>query len=253
MCKVVIGAHESDQSMIDTHLHILPGVDDGPDSLQESLMLAQELVRSGVHSAIATPHYNDMYPQRSAAEIRERVWDLQQALDRHSISLRLFAGHEVLIKAGLLEDIQAGRVATLNGSRYLLLELWSSSWLPETEWVIFELLSAGIVPVIAHPERYRVIQQDQLRLIALLQQGVLAQLMAGSLIGKQGKSARSTAEILLKKGLIHCIASDSHGLRKRPPVIIESLQYAAKLLDSARIYQLIETWPGAILKNEDIV
>ena len=107
--------------MIDTHLHILPGVDDGPETLEEALALARALVQEGVSAAIATPHYNDEYRRRSADEIRGRVYDVQQALDRCGIPLRLFAGHEVLIKPGLVEDIQAGRLATLNGGRYLLL------------------------------------------------------------------------------------------------------------------------------------
>src|SRR5450755_401484 len=108
--------------MIDTHLHILPGIDDGPESIQESLSLARVLVQEGIHAAIATPHANDEYPRLSVAEIRVRVYAMQQALDRYGIPLRLFAGHEALIKAGLVEDIQAGRLATLNGSSYLLLE-----------------------------------------------------------------------------------------------------------------------------------
>src|SRR3989454_10737106 len=201
--------------MIDTHLHILPGVDDGPETMQESLTLAQMLVQEGIQAAIATPHYNDEFPQRSVAEIRERVYYLQQELDRYGIPLRLFAGHEALIKAGLLEDIQNGRLATLNGSSYLLLELWNSTWLPETERVIFSLRAYGIIPIIAHPERYRAIQQDPGRLRALVQQGTLAQMTASSLIGWQGNTIRRCAETLLKKGLIHCIASDAHGLRRR--------------------------------------
>src|SRR2546428_5125481 len=182
--------------MIDTHLHILPGVDDGPETIQESLTLAQALVQEGIQYAIATPHYNDEFPQRSAAEIRERVYHLQQELDRNGIPLRLFSGHEALIKAGLLEDIQAGRLATLNGSSYLLLELWTRTWLPETERVIFSLRAYGIIPIIAHPERYHTIQQDPRRLAALLQQGALAQLTASSLTGMQGNTARCCAETL---------------------------------------------------------
>src|SRR5437868_5132276 len=153
--------------MIDIHLHILPGVDDGPETVQESLALARVLVEEGIHTAIATPHYNDEFPPRSAAEIQERVHDLQSELNRYNIPLRLFAGHEALIKPGLVEDIQTGRLATLNGSRYLLLEMWNRTWLPETERVVFELLAFGVVPVIAHPERYRAIQKDPHRLAAL--------------------------------------------------------------------------------------
>src|SRR5579875_56748 len=196
--------------MIDTHLHILPGVDDGPESLEEALALARALVREGISAAIATPHYNDEFPRRSASEIAARVDDLQYVLNRNSIPLRLYCGHEALIKPGLIEDIQAGRLATLNGSRYLLLELWNNAWLPETERVIFELRAAGIVPVIAHPERYRAIQQDADRLSMLERQGVLAQLTASSLLGMQGRTTQRCAEMLLKKGLIHCIASDAH-------------------------------------------
>jgi protein-tyrosine phosphatase len=235
--------------MIDTHLHILPGVDDGPETIQESLMLAQRLVQEGIHSAIATPHYNDEYPQRSAAEIRQRVYHLQQELDRHGIPLRLFAGHEALIKPGLLEDIQAGRLATLNDSCYLLLELWTSAWLPETERVIFELRAHGIIPIVTHPERYRAIQQDPSRLTVLLQRGALAQLTASSLAGIQGNTARRCAETLLRQGLIHCIASDAHGLHKRPPYIIRGLERAVEIIDQVRVYQLIEEQPAAILSN----
>ena len=235
--------------MIDTHLHILPGVDDGPETIQESLSLARALVEEGIHSAIATPHYNDEYPRRSAAEIRERVYHMQQALDHHAIPLRLFAGHEALIKVGLVEDIQAGRLATLNGSSYLLLELWNSTWIPETERVIFELRAHGIIPIVAHPERYRAIQQDPGRLAALLRQGALAQLTASSLVGMQGSTTRRCAETLLKKGLIHCIASDAHGLHKRPPGVTRGLQCAAELVGQAKVYQMIEAQPAAVVYN----
>jgi len=235
--------------MIDIHLHILPGVDDGPETLQEALALAKVLVEEGIHSAVATPHYNDQFPQRNAAEIRGRVHDLQQTLDHHQIALRLFAGHEALIKPGLIEDIQAGRLATLNGSRYLLLELWNNSWIPETERVIFELRAFGIIPIIAHPERYRPIQQDPCRLGSLPRQGALAQLTASSFLGIWGNTVRRTAETLLKKRLIHCIATDAHGLRKRPPGVNKSLQCVEKWLDPTHIYQMIETCPATIINN----
>lgn len=236
--------------MIDIHLHILPGVDDGPETLEESLELAQALVQEGIHAAIATPHYNDEFPQRSAGEIQARVYELQQHLNRYQIPLRLFAGHEALIKPGLLEDIQAGRLATLNQSRYLLLELWNTTWLPETERVIFTLRAGGIIPILAHPERYRAIQDDPSRLARLAQQGVLAQLTASSLLGTQGKTARRCAEHLLKKRLVHFIASDAHGLHRRQPRVTEGLRSAQRLLGKkAPLDPWIERYPAAVLQN----
>jgi len=235
--------------MIDMHLHILPGVDDGPETMQEALALARVLVQEGIRAAIATPHYNDEFPRRSAAEIRRRVYQMQCELDCHAIQLQLFAGHEALIKPGLIEDIQSGWLATLNGSRYLLLELWNSSWLPVTERVLFELRAYGLIPIIAHPERYRAIQKDPERLAALVRQGVLAQLTASSLIGMQGNTVRRCAETLLKKGLISYIASDAHGLQRRPPGILRGLRRATELLGPAHIKQLTETQPIAIVNN----
>jgi len=235
--------------MIDTHIHILPGVDDGSETMEETIALARVLVQEGVRAAIATPHYNDEYPRYPAAEIQARVYEVQQVFDHHGIPLHLFPGHEVLIKPGLVEDIQSGRVATLNGSRYLLLELWPTSWLPETERVIFELRAAGIVPVLAHVERYQAIQRDPQKLASLLSQGVLAQITAGSLVGMQGRTAQRSAETLLKKGLIHCLGSDAHGLHKRPPAVAQGLQAAAKLLPQQRLHQLSELWPRVIVSN----
>jgi protein-tyrosine phosphatase len=235
--------------MIDTHLHILPGVDDGPESMQESLALAQVLTQEGIHMAVATPHYNDEFPQRSAAEIRERVHDVQQELDRHGVPLRLFAGHEALIKPGLVEDIRAGHLATLNGGRYLLLELWDQSWQPATERVIFELLASGITPMLAHIERYRVFQAQPKHLASLLRQGVLTQITASSLVGMQGRTAQRAAEALLRQGMVHCIASDAHALHRRPPAIVQSVRRAVQLVGQVRTQQLIEGCPMTIIND----
>ncbi len=236
--------------MIDTHLHILPDVDDGPETMEEAVALARVLVQEGIHTAIATPHYNDLFPRRSAAEIKERVNELQLVLDCRGIPLRLFAGHEALIKPGLIDDIRAGRLATLNGSRYLLLELWNSSWLPDTEQVIFELRAFGIMPIIAHPERCRMIQQKPDQLVVLLQRGVSTQLTASSLLGTWGKTIQRCAETLLKKRLICCIASDAHSLRKRPPDVARGLHRAFALIDQTYLNFLTEIFPAAIINDE---
>jgi len=117
--------------------------------------------------------------------------------------------------------------------------------------VIFELRAYGFVPILAHAERYRAFQKEPERLGTLQQQGVLAQLTASSLIGMQGNSARHCAETLLKKGLIHCIGSDAHGLHKRPPRVTDGLRRAIELVGHECVYQMVEKWPAAITNNEE--
>lgn len=235
--------------MIDMHVHILPGIDDGPQTLEEALGLACMLVQEGVQYAVATPHYNDEYPHCSAFDVHKRVWSMQQELTRRHIPLQLLAGHEVLIKPGLVNDVRAGRVATLHRSRYLLLELLAEGWVPGTEQVIFELLASGIVPVIAHPERYRVIQQNPARLARLLELGARAQLTASSLLGKQGYTVQQTAETLLREKLIHCIASDAHSVKERPPDVRHSLQSATRLLGNEQMHRMVYEYPAAMLRE----
>jgi protein-tyrosine phosphatase len=245
-----IHAGVNEKTMIDTHVHILPGVDDGPATVADALTMARMLVQEGVRIAAATPHYNDEFPHRSASEIFQRVSSLQVELSNAGIPLRLCIGHEVLIKPRLVDDVRLGYIATLHGSRYLLLELWNSIWLPETERVVFELREHGIIPIIAHPERSRAIQQEPERLGTLLRLGALAQMTIGSLLGAHGTAARRSAEMLLKKGLIHCLASDAHGFRLRPPQIAQGLHYARQFLGIERVHFLTEVQPAAILTNE---
>lgn len=235
--------------MIDLHVHLLPGVDDGPATLEQSLALARVLAQEGVHTCVATPHYNDQYPQLSAEDIRSRVATLQAVLIQQQIPLQIKAGHEVLIKPGLVDDLRTGRVATLNGGRYVLLELWTTTWLPETERVIFELRTAGFIPILAHPERYCTLQDDPKRVVALRAHGALMQVTIGSLIGMQGRSAQRCASTLLKKGLVDCLASDAHSLGQRRPAIRESLRTLNRLVKPGRLYQLLETLPAEILQD----
>ncbi len=235
--------------MIDIHLHILPGIDDGPQTLQGSLALARVLVQEGVKAAIATPHFNDEFARRSASEICWRVKELQRELNYHNIPLRLFAGHEASIRPGLINDIQTGSLATLNGSRYLLLEFWNTPWLLETEQLIFELRAQGIIPILAHPERHRIIQKNPDRLAALQRQGVLTQLTLNSLVGMHGTTARHCAELLLKKGFVHFMASDAHGLHRSLPAITYGMKRAIELVGQERVHQLVEVWPTAVVKN----
>lgn len=235
--------------MIDTHLHILPGVDDGPETVEESVALARVLVQEGIHTAVVTPHYNDLFPHYSVREIRERVKALQHVLGHQGILLHLLTGHEALIKPELVEDIRAGRLATLNGSRYLLLELWENAWLPDTEQVIFELRALGITPLLAHAERYRVFQRALEPLVSLLRQGVLVQITASSLVGMHGRTAKSTAETLLKRGMVHCIASDAHGLRMRKPAVAEGLRQVVRVIGQMETQQLIEGFPKMVIHD----
>lgn len=174
---------------------------------------------------------------------------MKQELDRQGILLRLLTGHEALIKPGMVDDILTGRLATLNGSRYLLLELWDNTWLSGIEQAIFELRAFGITPILAHPERYHFFQKEWGPLTLLLRQGVLIQITASSLVGMQGRTAQRTAEAMLKGGLVHCIASDAHSLRRRKPAVAESLRQVVRMIGHVKTQQLTEDFPMMVIND----
>lgn len=201
--------------MIDLHTHILPGLDDGAATLEESLDLARACVEDGVLLAAATPHVRDDYP--TDADTMERlVAEVRLALEREGIDLRLRGGGEIALDWLDRLPLDELRRFGLGGNpRYLLLEFPYVGWPLPLADLVFRLRAAGITPVLAHPERNPDVQAAPMRLRPLVENGALVQVTAASLDGRLGGAARETGMELVRSGLAHMIASDAHGHRIR--------------------------------------
>jgi protein-tyrosine phosphatase len=186
-------------TLIDLHSHILPALDDGPRTIEESLDLARSAVADGVGILACTPH-NQKHLSRPVIEAA--VKELRAALAAAGIPLRLALGVEVLLEADMDALIAEERAFCLHNTRYMLIELPFDFWPPFTEQALFDLQLRGIVPIIAHPDRYRAVQTDPNRLVPLIERGALAQLTAGSLLGDFGPGPQRCAEALLKQNLV---------------------------------------------------
>ena len=238
--------------MIDIHSHILPGIDDGAQTLDDSLAMAEVAASDGVRTIVATPHNVGWDASYNRQRIVSLVADLQAELDARRIGIELVPGVEAYIAPDLIEQLRAGRAFTLGGTRYLLLELPLSAYPIYTEQVIFELQVEGIVPILAHPERNAVIQEDPNILFNLVQRGVLSQITAASLTGAFGPLARERALVFLEHNLAHVIASDAHGLSHRTPVLSGGVSEAAKVVGEERARAMVTAVPAAILRDEEI-
>ncbi|EMR06566.1 Tyrosine-protein phosphatase YwqE [Bhargavaea cecembensis DSE10] len=211
--------------MIDTHAHILYGVDDGPATLEDALEMLSQAEAEGITDITATSHA--LHPQFHAEkeDALIRLQNLQRAADQAGIKVKIHQGHEVRIKDDIVERFDRGELLTLAGSKYLLIELPSSGIPGNTTSVINEFLSRDILPVIVHPERNRAIIDKPERLARLINHGALAQVTAGSLAGKFGNDVRDTALQLIDANLIHLYGSDAHDLRKRNFFFDKGLTY----------------------------
>jgi len=203
------------QKVIDIHTHILPGVDDGAKDLNESLEIAREAERQGVSTIVATPHYMEEGYGISPIETEKLVEKLQEEIDRAGIKVRILSGAEVYIMPNLAKRVKEGMVATINNSRYILIEFPMTKIPDYTDDLLYDLKVMGYTPIIAHPERYREIQSNPNRLYYWVKSGLLAQINAGSLLGMFGSKVKETAELLVDHNMVQLIASDLHSNTRR--------------------------------------
>lgn len=235
--------------MIDVHCHLLPGIDDGAPSLATSLEMARIAASDGIHTIFCTPHiYPGLY-ENTGPDIRHRVEQLQLILNDKGIGLNLSHGADVHLVPEVHEGLRTGRIPTLGGGRYLLLEPSHHVRPPRFKESVFELIGAGYVPVITHPERLTWVEQHFSDFSELSRSGAWMQITGGALIGRFGPRVRRIAERFLGDGWADVLASDGHTTGQRAPVLSEAHARAAELVGSEEADRLVSGRPGAIVGN----
>lgn len=240
--------------MIDIHCHIMPSVDDGAASVEDSLVMARQAVADGITAVLATPHTLNGISRNTVSDILSGISHLKDALAADGIPLAVYPGSEVHLVTDMCRKIQDGSICTMNDDgKYVLLELPSQSVPVGVKREIFELKLRGITPIIAHPERNAVIQDDPETLRELVHMGSLAQVTAMSVLGDFGPETAETAKGLLECRLAHLIASDAHSPGSRPPRLANALDETARILGNpAEAENMVNERPAAILAGESI-
>ena len=213
---------EENMKICDIHTHILPGVDDGAQTMAESLEMLRNAVASDVEYLAVTPHYN---PSEAVdpGYLRERFARLCDAAAE--IPIKLALGAEIHVTDSLPQLLKAGVLPTINESRYLLTEFPFSRKTQDFLPVLEQIRAGGYIPVVAHPERYDAVIQEPGVVYSWLERGCHVQLTGASIVGKYGARVRRTSEFLLKNGLVCCVASDAHGTESRNNNLLEVQSY----------------------------
>jgi protein-tyrosine phosphatase len=239
--------------MIDIHTHILPSVDDGPKTTEESIELCKIAANDGIKTIVATPHSKDGVYEAKSDETLRKVKDLNIKLKEIQLDLEILPGAEVHINERLVEYIKNGDVLTINnGRKFILLEVPFFFVPPATDKLISNLRSIGIVSIISHAERITKFQKTPKILDQLVKSGTLIQITAQSLTGDFGSRERKCAEWLLKHEMVHFIASDVHSLTGRPPILSKALERAAKIIGEKKARALVSHNPEQIINGLDI-
>ena len=234
--------------MIDLHSHILPQLDDGARDLEESLEMARLAVESGVSHMVATPHCME----GGARTVTAAVSYLQQALQTLQIPLSVLPGMELFGTQDTARLLREGRLLTLNGSRYPLIEFDFEGSGQEQTLILEQVLREGYRPVVAHPERYSYIQRQPRLLNDWVRMGCLLQINKGSLTGRFGHTPRELAMALAERGFATLVASDAHSARYRTPWMYDAWQTLARQISPLAAECLLLENPRRILNDAPI-
>lgn len=241
--------------MIDIHSHILPGIDDGAQDLYESLEMVELAVKSGVTAIVATPHCNipGGYKNYFGNEYVSKVKALREAVHAQGLPVKILPGTEVMGTADLPELLQQGKIMTLNQSRYLLMEFFFDEDPEFVEHLLEEVRELKVIPVIAHAERYKFVQNDPNLIYDWRCKGYPIQINKGSLIGKFGSAAMETAKLLLRHYLVSVVASDAHGPHVRTPDMRKAHEELSGIYSEKYVEMLFDENPRRICQNEPIL
>lgn len=239
--------------MIDLHMHILPGMDDGPKDMAESLEMCRLAAQDGTRVVCATPHmFNGVY-EVSRERILAGVQELRARIAEEKIDLEIVPGAEVYVHMELCQFLDKGLVLTPGDSgRYLLLELPSDILPPMLDRYLFTIQLAGVTPILAHPERNFEIQTDPSVLVQTVTSGSLLQITAGSLFGDFGSRAHKCAHKLLKMGMAHLVGSDAHHALGRIPGLEKSYRLVKRTLGKREAESVFYNRPSRILIGQRI-
>lgn len=237
--------------MIDLHTHILPGIDDGSPDLESSLEMCRLAWEGGTRGMVTTSHGN--LKGTSLDAYKNAFYRLRQELKKEEIPMRLYPGMEIYMNQEACDRLAARELLTLNNTRYVLVEFDFQ----EELWMVNEYLQmlddAGYLPVIAHAERYSFVQRFPEEVYRWVNLGYVIQVNKGSLLGAFGKREQSTALSLLEHKLIHVVASDTHGVRKRTPDMRGISRFFGETAGVKYGNLVLQENPARILSGEEIL
>lgn len=237
--------------MIDLHCHILPGIDDGAKTLEDTLKMLRSAVEEGIVVITASPHHNPQYNNEREG-ILNKVSEVAQLIERENLPIQVLPGQEVRIYGEVLKDYAAGKLVTsADNTKYMLIEFPSNHVPGYAKQLFYQMILQGLQPILVHPERNAGIIEHPELLYGFVEQGVLSQVTASSVTGHFGKKIQKLTFQMMENNLTHFIASDAHNVTSRAFKMKQAFEIVEKRYGEslARYYK---NNAEAVLSNEEI-
>ena len=238
--------------MIDFHSHVLPNVDDGSKSVEETFILLEEAKEVGFDGVISTSHYMEEYYEVNVAERKVWINALSENLYKKNIDLKLYLGNEIYISKNIIDFLETGKATSINNSNYVLFEFPLNSKPMDMYDIIYDMLEYKLVPVLAHPERYSFVQKEPNLVYDLIQKGVLMQSNYGSILGMYGEKAQIIVRKLLENNMVHFLGSDVHRANSIYSKIQSSLGEIEAIVGEEKLKEISSVNPKLVVDNKRI-
>lgn len=238
--------------MIDFHTHIIPNIDDGSRSIEETFNLIQEAKQAGFEGIVLTSHYIENYYETDVLERDIWVKAIADNLEAKGIQTNLYLANEIYMSDNIMNLLINGKASTINNSSYVLFEMPLNAEPMNLYDVIYSMQENKLIPILAHPERYSFIQKEPELVYDLIQKGVLMQANYGSILGQYGEKAEMIVKKFLEGNMIHFLGSDVHRqntIYKRIPHALEKIK---DIIGDKKLEELTTINPKLVLSNKRI-
>ena len=238
--------------MIDFHTHILPNIDDGSRSIEETFNLIKEAKNVGFEAIISTSHYIEEYYETNAPEREVWINAIYENLQAKNIDINLYLGNEIYLSENIIKLLEEGKASTINDTSYVLFEMPLNAEPMNLYDVIYEMMQYKLVPILAHPERYSFVQKEPELIYDLIEKGVLMQANFGSILGIYGEKAQIIVKKFFENNMIHFLGTDVHRQNSIYPKVPEALVEITKIIGDEKVKELTKINPRLVLHNKKI-
>lgn len=238
--------------MVDIHCHIIPQVDDGSNSFEETMKMAKQAERLGYTKIVATPHYIDTDVKFTADFIQDSVNKLNVEFEKNNIDIKMYPGNEIFFTNDMHTLLVDEKALKIGDTRYVLFEFPMFNSKPlNMKNEVYNLIASGYIPIIAHPERYIFTKDAYSDFMELIDMGALMQINLGSISGTYGKLAKKNVKKLLKKNMVHFIATDSHNSERVYDMFDKCMKKIRKIIGSEKLYFILGNGEK-MLRDEEV-
>lgn len=238
--------------MIDFHTHIIPNIDDGSRSIDETIKLIKEAEAAGFDELILTSHYIENYYETDVPERDIWVNAISDNLRSRGIETSIYLGNEIYITDNIMELLKNGKASTINNGCYVLFEMPFIEEPMNLYNVIYSMQENKLIPILAHPERYKFIQKEPELVYELIEKGVLMQSNYGSILGEYGQKTQFIVRKFLENNMVHFLGSDVHRPNTIYPKIPEALKEIESIIGREKLEKLTTINPKKVLDNKKI-